>query len=57
VLGALNFGVSGAVSPVVGLLGIGTAIPMGAVMAVTAVLAIASLWFIAQPRAVPALED
>ncbi len=56
-LGALNFGVSGAVSPVVGLLGLGTAIPMGAVMGITSVLAIAALWFIAQPRTVPALED
>ncbi|WP_210480343.1 multidrug effflux MFS transporter [Naasia sp. SYSU D00948] len=56
-LGALNFGVSGIVSPVVGLLGIGTAIPMGSVMAVTAVLAILALWLIARPRTVPALED
>ena len=56
-LGACNFGVAGILSPIVGLLGIGTAIPMGAVMAVTAVVAILSLWLIVRPRTVPGLGD
>ena len=33
-LGALNFGLAGLISPVVGFLGIGTAVPMGSVMIV-----------------------
>ncbi|WP_210508533.1 multidrug effflux MFS transporter [Naasia sp. SYSU D00057] len=56
-LGACNFGIAGILSPIVGLLGIGTAIPMGAVMAVTAAVAILSLWLIVRPRTVPALSD
>jgi DHA1 family bicyclomycin/chloramphenicol resistance-like MFS transporter len=56
-LGACNFGVAGAISPIVGLLGIGTAIPMGGVMAVTAAIGAASLWLIVRPRTVPALTD
>lgn len=54
-LGALNFGLAGLISPIVGLLGIGTAIPMGAVMAATSVVSVCALWFIVQPRKVPAL--
>ncbi|WP_213817126.1 multidrug effflux MFS transporter [Glaciihabitans sp. dw_435] len=54
-LGALNMGVAGILSPVVGLWGISNAIPMGAVMAGTAVISILSLWFLVQPRSVPAL--
>jgi DHA1 family bicyclomycin/chloramphenicol resistance-like MFS transporter len=34
-LGAANFGVAGLISPIVGLLGVGTAVPMSAVMGVT----------------------
>ncbi|MBB5633467.1 DHA1 family bicyclomycin/chloramphenicol resistance-like MFS transporter [Cryobacterium mesophilum] len=55
VLGALNFGLAGAISPIVGVLGIDSAIPMGGVMACTAVLSVLSLWFIVRPRTVPAL--
>ena len=54
-LGAANFGVAGLVSPIVGLLGVGSAVPMGAVMGATAVVSILSLWFIVRPRSVPAL--
>ncbi len=55
-LGAANFGVAGLISPIVGVLGVGTAIPMASVMGITAVLSICSLWFIVRPRSVPALD-
>jgi DHA1 family bicyclomycin/chloramphenicol resistance-like MFS transporter len=54
-LGALNFGIAGIVSPVVGILGVGSAAPMGYVMAVCALVSIAALWLIVRPRTVPAL--
>jgi DHA1 family bicyclomycin/chloramphenicol resistance-like MFS transporter len=56
VLGAMNFGLAGLLSPIVGLFGIANAVPMGAVMAATSLVSIASLWFIVQPRTVPALS-
>lgn len=52
-LGAATFGFSGAISPVVGLLGVGSATPMGSVMAVCILLAIAALWLVVRPRQVP----
>ncbi|MBG6056861.1 DHA1 family bicyclomycin/chloramphenicol resistance-like MFS transporter [Cryobacterium sp. MP_M5] len=55
-LGAANFGVAGLISPIVGLLGVGNAIPMGAVMGTTALIAIIALWTVVRPRSVPALE-
>ncbi|MBX3092492.1 MAG: multidrug effflux MFS transporter [Cryobacterium sp.] len=55
VLGALNFGLAGAISPIVGVLGIDSAVPMGGVMAVTAVFSVASLWLVVRPGTVPAL--
>ena len=54
-LGAVNFGVAGILSPIVGLFGITNAVPMGIVMAATAIVAIFTLWFVVQPRTVPAL--
>ncbi|RLQ82782.1 Bcr/CflA family efflux MFS transporter [Mycetocola zhadangensis] len=54
-LGALNFGLAGLISPVVGVLGMDSAVPMGAVMLVTASVSILSLWFIVQPNKVPPL--
>jgi DHA1 family bicyclomycin/chloramphenicol resistance-like MFS transporter len=54
-LGALNFGLAGLISPVVGFLGIGSAVPMGSVMICTSVVAIAALWLLVRPRTVPAL--
>lgn len=56
VLGAMNFGLAGLLSPIVGLFGIANAVPMGAVMAATSLVSIASLWFIVRPRTVPALS-
>lgn len=57
VLGAMNFGIAGIVSPIVGVLGTGSASPMGVVMAVTAAVSIFSIWYIVRPRMVPALTD
>ncbi|HEY9424774.1 MAG TPA: multidrug effflux MFS transporter [Microterricola sp.] len=54
-LGAVNFGLAGIISPVVGMLGVSTAAPMGAVMSVTALVSIVALWFIVRPSRVPAL--
>lgn len=54
-LGAMNFGLAGLLSPIVGLFGISSAVPMGAVMAATSVVSIASLWLIVRPRTVPPL--
>lgn len=56
-LGALNFGLAGLISPIVGWFGIDTAIPMASVMLATSLVSIASLWFIVQPRRVPALVN
>jgi DHA1 family bicyclomycin/chloramphenicol resistance-like MFS transporter len=56
-LGALNFGIAGIVSPIVGILGVGSATPMGFVMAICALVSIAALWFIVRPRTVPALAQ
>jgi DHA1 family bicyclomycin/chloramphenicol resistance-like MFS transporter len=56
-LGALNFGLAGAISPLVGLFGVGSAIPMAVVMGVAAVVAIVSVWALVRPSTVPALSD
>jgi DHA1 family bicyclomycin/chloramphenicol resistance-like MFS transporter len=55
VLGALNFGLAGALSPIVGLFGIHSAVPMGIFMMAAALVAVLALWFIVRPRQVPAL--
>ncbi|MCU1475088.1 multidrug effflux MFS transporter [Amnibacterium sp.] len=52
-LGAVNFGIAGLLSPLVGLLGIASGRPMGLVMAVTAAIGIAGLWLLVRPRTVP----
>jgi len=55
-LGALNFGLAGLVSPIVGLFGIGDAIPMGSIMAITALVSAVVLVVVVRPRTVPALS-
>ncbi|MBJ2121198.1 multidrug effflux MFS transporter [Arthrobacter sp. MSA 4-2] len=55
ILGAVTFGLAGAVSPIVGVLGIDSATPMAVVMAACIALAIVALWTIVRPRSVPAL--
>ena len=54
-LGALNFGLAGAISPIVGLFGISNAIPMGAIMGCTALVSVLVLWTVVRPWTVPAL--
>lgn len=56
VLGALNFGLAGLISPIVGLFGIANAIPMGSVMACTALVSVFLLWVVVRPWTVPALS-
>ena len=55
VLGAVNFGLAGLISPIVGLFGIQNAVPMGAVMALTAMVSLIVMWLIVKPQTVPAL--
>lgn len=55
-LGAANFGLAGLISPIVGVLGISTALPMAEVMIVTLAIAILSLWILVRPRTVPSIE-
>ncbi|PFG30540.1 multidrug effflux MFS transporter [Paramicrobacterium agarici] len=55
-LGALNFGVAGLTSPIVGALGVSTQ-SMAGVMIATAAIAITALWIIVRPRSVPRLSD
>lgn len=54
-LGAVNFGFAGLITPVVGLVGVKTATPMALIMGIAILLAMASLWFIVRPRTVPAI--
>ena len=56
-LGALNFGLAGALSPLIGLMGVGSATPMAFMMLVAAVVAITSLWVLVRPKTVPPLSD
>lgn len=56
VLGAVNFGFAGLISPIVGLFGIHDAVPMGTVMAGTALSAVLALWLVVRPGSVPALS-
>lgn len=54
-LGALNFGLAGLISPIVGLFGIDNAVPMGTIMGVSALISIVVLWTVVRPRTVPPL--
>ncbi|WP_185975735.1 Bcr/CflA family efflux MFS transporter [Tessaracoccus rhinocerotis] len=49
-LGAANFGLAGVASPVVGLLGVTSFAPLGAVMAAAMLLANLAFWFMIAPR-------
>jgi DHA1 family bicyclomycin/chloramphenicol resistance-like MFS transporter len=55
VMGAVNFGLAGLISPIVGLFGIHDAVPMGMVMALTAAVSIVTMWVVVRPGTVPAL--
>jgi DHA1 family bicyclomycin/chloramphenicol resistance-like MFS transporter len=56
-LGALNFGLAGLISPLIGLFGISNAVPMASFMLGAAIVAIASVWLLVRPKTVPALSD
>jgi MFS transporter, DHA1 family, multidrug resistance protein len=55
-LGAMNFGLAGLISPIVGLFGISNAVPMGAIMGCTALVSVLTLWTVVRPWSVPALS-
>lgn len=54
-LGAATFGCAGLISPIVGLVGVQSGTPMGAIMAVCIALAMVALWLVVRPRTVPAI--
>lgn len=56
-LGALNFGLAGLISPLIGLMGVGSALPMAIVMTAAAGIAIIGLWALVRPKTVPPLTD
>ncbi|WP_022890315.1 multidrug effflux MFS transporter [Agromyces italicus] len=56
-LGALNFGLAGLISPLIGLMGVGSALPMAIVMTAAAGVAIVALWALVRPKTVPPLAD
>jgi DHA1 family bicyclomycin/chloramphenicol resistance-like MFS transporter len=56
VLGAINFGFAGLLSPILGLFGVGSAVPMGVMMCCTSVVSIVVLFAVVRPRTVPALS-
>ena len=56
VMGAVNFGSAGVISPIVGLFGVSTAVPMAGVMICTSVVSLLAMWLVVRPRSVPALS-
>jgi DHA1 family bicyclomycin/chloramphenicol resistance-like MFS transporter len=55
-MGAVNFGLAGLLSPIVGLFGIHNAVPMGTMMMCTSTVSILVITLIVRPRTVPALS-
>jgi len=53
ILGALNFGLAGVVSPLVGVGGVHDALPMAIMMAAALAVAIVVIWAVIRPRTVP----
>lgn len=53
VLGAANAGLAGIISPIVGVIGITSALPMALVMSATLIVAQIVLWTVVRPRSVP----
>ncbi|WP_284750777.1 multidrug effflux MFS transporter [Arthrobacter sp. efr-133-R2A-120] len=56
VLGVINFGLAGVISPVVGAFGTSNAIAMGVVMAMAAMVALATLWAVVRPGKILSLS-
>lgn len=55
-LGAVNFGVAGLLSPLVGMFGIDSARPMAGMMVFAATAGSAALWLVIRPRSVPSID-
>lgn len=56
-LGAINFGLAGILSPVIGLFGMATPMPMAGMMMSAAAVALVLLWAVIRPRTVVEVED
>ncbi len=56
VMGAVNFGSAGVISPIVGLFGVTSGVPMAGVMICTSIVSLVVMWAIVRPRTVPALS-
>ncbi len=54
-MGAVNFGLAGLLSPIVGLFGIHNAIPMGTMMLATSLVSLVVIGALIRPKTVPAL--
>lgn len=52
-LGAVNFGLAGALSPIIGILGVDTARPMAGMMAIATLISATVLWTVVRPRQLP----
>ncbi len=57
ILGAMNFGMAGILSPIIGLFGVDSPIPMGGVMATAGLLGTIFLWTLVRPKSLPSLLD
>lgn len=55
-MGAVNFGAAGLLSPIIGLFGIHNAIPMAVMMVCTSTVSLLVIAFVIRPRSVPALS-
>ena len=55
-MGAVNFGLAGLLSPIIGLFGIHDAIPMAVMMICTSTVSLLVIAFIIRPKTVPALS-
>ena len=55
-MGAVNFGLAGLLSPIIGLFGIHNAIPMAVMMICTSTVSLLVIGFVIRPRTVPALS-
>lgn len=56
-LGAINFGLAALITPIVGVLGSHTALPMASVMFACLLVGQLALWLIVRPRTVPSIGD
>ncbi len=53
-LGAVNFGIAGLLTPIIGVLGVGTSVPMAGMIAAAAFVSAVVLWTVIRPRSLPA---